>query len=346
MGLQSLVIFVVAAVVTILSALIAFPLLRKAGVVDVPSHRSSHSQVTVRGGGVAIGCGITVATILTMVWNVTQHGVFGLGSIMIPIGFLVLTWCYSAIGMSDDLDSLQPVGRLLGQVILALVFSSCISLFSTQGIAHVLVFAVIGVTLVNAVNFVDGLNGYVTTWAIVTGAWFAFVAYWIDESDVSLLALALAGAAAGFLPFNLGRAKAFLGDTGSYGIGAAVFAIAVWLFVIGVPIVVIISPMIFILFDVGLTLVLRLFRGENILLPHREHTYQRIAQAGWTHAKVSLFHASLSVLACIMAVPTLIAGNTATTYPAHVFWALLLAVYALLPMWLDRRAARRQAVLA
>ena len=341
MNLLSLVIFVVAAVVTTVSALIAFPLLRRAGVVDVPSHRSSHTQSTVRGGGVAIGCGITAATVLVMLWNLTQHGVYGLGSIVLPIGFLVLTWCYSAIGMSDDLDSLQPIGRLIGQVVLALVFSACIALFSTQGIAHVLAFAIIGVTLVNAVNFVDGLNGYVTTWAIITGAWFAFVGYWIDEADVALLSLALAGAAAGFLPFNLGRAKAFLGDTGSYGIGAAVFAIAVWMFVIGVPIVVIIAPTIFILFDVGLTLVLRLFKGENIFLPHRQHIYQRIQQAGWSHGSVSLFHASLSVLACILAVPTLIAGNTAVTYPSHVFWAGLLALYALLPMWLNRREATK-----
>ncbi|GAA1534108.1 glycosyltransferase family 4 protein [Brevibacterium picturae] len=338
MNLLSLVIFVVAAVVTTVSALIAFPLLRRAGVVDVPSHRSSHTRSTVRGGGVAIGCGITAATVLVMIWNLTQHGVYGLGSIVLPIGFLVLTWCYSAIGMSDDLDSLQPIGRLIGQVVLALVFSACIALFSTQGIAHVLAFAIIGVTLVNAVNFVDGLNGYVTTWAIITGAWFAFVGYWIDEADVALLSLALAGAAAGFLPFNLGRAKAFLGDTGSYGVGAAVFAIAVWLFVSGVPIVVIIAPMIFVIFDVGLTLVLRLFKGENIFLPHRQHIYQRIQQAGWSHGSVSAFHAALSVLSCILAAPTLIAGNTATTYPAHVFWAGLLALYAFLPLWLQRRS--------
>ncbi|UZD62680.1 MraY family glycosyltransferase [Brevibacterium sp. JSBI002] len=345
MALQSLVILVVAAVVTALSALIAFPLLRRAGVVDVPSHRSSHTLSTVRGGGIAIGCGITVATILAMVWTVSEDGVFGLGGILLPIGFLVLTWCYSAIGMSDDLDSLRPAGRLIGQVILALLFSAIIAMFSTQGVAHVIAFAVIGVTTVNAVNFVDGLNGYVTEWTIVTAGWFAFVGFWMGENDIALLALALAGAAVGFLPFNLGRAKAFLGDTGSYGIGAAVFALAVWLFVQGVPIVVIIAPMIFVFFDVGLTLVMRLFRGENILLPHREHIYQRIQQAGWPHSSVALFHAALSVLACIMAVPTLISGNTATTYPSHVFWVGLLALYALLPMWLNRRA-RTEAVTA
>lgn len=345
MALQSLVILVVAAVVTALSALIAFPLLRRAGVVDVPSHRSSHTLSTVRGGGIAIGCGITVATILAMVWSVSEDGVFGLGGVLLPIGFLVLTWCYSAIGMSDDLDSLRPAGRLIGQVILALLFSAIIAMFSTQGIAHVIAFAVIGVTTVNAVNFVDGLNGYVTEWTIVTAGWFAFVGSWVGENDIALLALALAGAAVGFLPFNLGRAKAFLGDTGSYGIGAAVFALAVWLFVQGVPIVVIIAPMIFVFFDVGLTLVMRLFRGENILLPHREHIYQRIQQAGWPHSSVALFHAALSVLACMMAIPTLISGNTATTYPAHVFWVGLLALYALLPMWLNRRA-RTEAVTA
>lgn len=337
MSLLPMVIFVVAAVVTALSALVAFPLLRRAGVVDVPSHRSSHAHVTVRGGGVAIGSGITVATVLTMIWNMTEHGVFGLGSLMMPVGFLVLTWCYSAIGMSDDLDSLQPLGRLAGQVILAVIFAGGIALVSTQGIAHVLVFAFIGVVLVNAVNFVDGLNGFVSSWAVVTGAWFAFVGSWVGETDIMLLSLALTGAAVGFLPFNLGRAKAFLGDTGSYGIGAAVFALAIWLFVSHVPIVVIVAPMVFVIFDVGVTLALRLFKGENILLPHRMHIYQRIQQAGWSHGSVSLFHAALSVLACVLAVPTLLAGNTPATYPSHVFWAVLLALYALVPMWLHRR---------
>ena len=345
MDLQSVVILVVAAVVTVVAALIVFPLMRRAGVVDVPSHRSSHTQSTVRGGGIAIGCGITVATVAAMAWNITEHGVFGVGSVFLSIGFLVLTWCYSAIGMADDLDSLRPAGRLVGQIVLALLFSATIAVVSSQGIAHVLAFAVIGVTTVNAVNFVDGLNGYVSEWTIITSGWFAFVSSWIGEKDLALLALALTGAAVGFLPFNLGRAKAFLGDTGSYGIGAAVFALAVWLFVQGVPIVVIVAPMIFVFFDVGLTLVLRLFRGENILLPHREHIYQRIQQAGWPHGFVSLFHACLCVLACIMAVPTLLSGNTATTYPAHVFWVVLLALYALLPLWLRRRA-QKEAVTA
>lgn len=337
MNPQPLVILVVAAVVTMISAFIAFPLLRRAGIVDVPSQRSSHTQATVRGGGVAIGCGITVSTVLAITWSVTENGVFGIGGIVIPIGFLVLTWCYSAIGMSDDLDSLQPVGRLVGQIVLALVFSSCLAMFSEQGVAHVLAFAMIGVILVNAVNFVDGLNGYVTGWTIVTGAWFAFVGTWVGENDVVLLSLALTGAAAGFLPFNLGRAKAFLGDTGSYGIGAAIFVLAVWLFVRDVPIVVIIAPMIFVLFDVGLTLVLRLFQGENIFLPHRKHIYQKIQQAGWSHGMVSLFHSALCVLACVLTLPTLTAGNTASTYPSHVFWAVLLALYVLLPLWLGKR---------
>src|SRR5699024_4277294 len=138
--------------------------------------------------------------------------------------------------MSDDLDSLRPFGRLIGQVVLALLFSATIAMFSTQGIAHVLAFAVLGVATVNAVNFVDGLNGFVTEWAIVTGGWFAFVGAWIGEKDLALLALALAGAGFGFLPVNLGRGQARLCDPGRYGIGAAAFTLPVWLLVHRVPI--------------------------------------------------------------------------------------------------------------
>ncbi|WP_434965046.1 MraY family glycosyltransferase [Brevibacterium casei] len=340
MTVLSVVVLIVAATTTIGTALAVFPLLRRAGVVDIPSHRSSHTQVTVRGGGIAIGCGVTIATFVATVWNVLENGAFGLGGIFMSVGFLVLTWCYSVIGMSDDLDSLQPVARLIGQVALALIFSGCITLVSDHGISQVFVFAAVGVTLVNAVNFVDGLNGYVAGWAIVTGAWYAFVASWTAQDDVMMLALALTGSACGFLPFNIGSARAFLGDTGSYGIGAAVFALAVWLFVSGVPIVVVVAPLVFVLFDVGSTIAWRLFQGENILLPHRKHIYQRMQQAGWSHGSVSLFHAALTVVACVLAVPTLISGNTPSTYPAHVFWVGLLAFYALLPLWLRNRAAQ------
>ncbi|RBP62933.1 UDP-N-acetylmuramyl pentapeptide phosphotransferase/UDP-N-acetylglucosamine-1-phosphate transferase [Brevibacterium sanguinis] len=335
-GTAGLVVLIAAAA-TAVSAFVVFPLLRKGGIVDVPSHRSSHSEATVRGGGVAIGAGITVATVFAAITVFAEHGVLGLGSNLMPLAFLVLTWCYSAIGMADDLDSLQPLGRLFGQVVIAVVFSACIALFSTHGIAHVLAFAVIGVGLVNAVNFVDGLNGFLCSWTIVTGGWYAVVGLTIDDADIVVVSLALAGAALGFLPFNLGRAKAFLGDTGSYGIGGAVFVIAVWMFILGVPIVVIVAPMIFILFDVGMTLVRRLFQGENIFLPHRTHIYQRIQQAGWSHERVSLLHACLTVIACVLAVPTLVDGNSLGTYPSHVFWVVLLGFYVVLPIWLTKR---------
>lgn len=123
MTVLPVVVYFVAATTTIGTALAVFPLLRRAGVVDVPSHRSSHTEVTVRGGGIAIGCGVTIATIVATVWNILENGAFGLGGILMSVGFLVLTWCYSVIGMSDDLDSLQPVARLIGQVALALIFS-------------------------------------------------------------------------------------------------------------------------------------------------------------------------------------------------------------------------------
>ncbi|MTW38312.1 hypothetical protein GM541_14780, partial [Streptococcus pneumoniae] len=76
------------------------------------------------------------------------------------------------------------------QFVLALLFGATIAMISTQGIAHVLAFAVIGVSTVNAVNFIDGLNGYVTEWTIITAGWFAFVGSWIGENDIALLAVA------------------------------------------------------------------------------------------------------------------------------------------------------------
>ena len=141
------------------------------------------------------------------------------------------------------------------------------------------------VAVVNFYNFLDGIDGLAALQAVVTGAGI-LLAGW--DPFAALLAAALVGAAAGFLPFNWSRASVFLGDIGSYFLGytlavlpllappqlrsqAAVFvAVSLWLF----------------LADATWTLVGRALRGERLYEAHREHLYQKLAQR-WGHAKVT-----------------------------------------------------------
>jgi UDP-N-acetylmuramyl pentapeptide phosphotransferase/UDP-N-acetylglucosamine-1-phosphate transferase len=141
------------------------------------------------------------------------------------------------------------------------------------------------VAVVNFFNFLDGIDGLATSQALVTAGGVALAAW---DPVAGLLAAAVAGAAAGFLPYNWSRASIFLGDVGSYFLGytlatlplaastalrprAVLFvALSLWLF----------------LADAAWTLAQRASRGARWYEAHREHLYQQLA-ARWGHSRVA-----------------------------------------------------------
>ena len=130
--------------------------------------------------------------------------------------------------------------------------------------------------MVNFFNFLDGIDGLAAVQAVVTAAGIALAGW---DPFAALLAAALAGATAGFLPYNWSRASIFLGDVGSYFLGytlatlplaappasrpqAVLFvALSLWLF----------------LADAAWTLVRRARSGAPWYAAHREHLYQQLA---------------------------------------------------------------------
>ena len=90
----------------------------------------------------------------------------------------------------------------------------------------------------------------------------------------------MAGAAVGFLPFNYPRARAFLGDVGSYGLGAFLASAAMVALAKGIPVVIVVGPFVLYVADVGITLSRRAIRGEHLFTAHREHIYQQLIAQG------------------------------------------------------------------
>jgi UDP-N-acetylmuramyl pentapeptide phosphotransferase/UDP-N-acetylglucosamine-1-phosphate transferase len=139
----------------------------------------------------------------------------------------------------------------------------------------------------NLFNFMDGSNGLAGGMTLIGFAALALAAHPADPV-LTVICLAVAGAALGFLLFNFGTARVFLGDAGSVPIGAlaalvgtAGIARGTW------------SPylpiMVFLPFiaDATLTLTRRLARREPIWQAHRQHGYQKLIQLGWSHRKVA-----------------------------------------------------------
>jgi Fuc2NAc and GlcNAc transferase len=151
--------------------------------------------------------------------------------------------------------------------------------------------------MVNLYNFMDGSNGLAGFQglfvSLVLAALFAGSGDWTGAT----IALVLAGSCAGFLPWNLGRARVFMGDVGSlalgfivaallvYGAGTAAFTLPVALMITAVFLV-----------DASLTLAVRILRGERWYNAHRQHLYQRLIARGWTHGRVLLAYQAVNLL--------------------------------------------------
>jgi len=169
----------------------------------------------------------------------------------------------------------------------------------------------VGVTLIgglwiagytNAFNFMDGINGIAGLQALTTGVGTALIAHELgatSHSELIVVALAIAGAALGFLPQNFPRAKVFMGDVSSATLGFMLAALAFALAAATSPWVLFWVGLLhanFVL-DTGITLVRRALRGERLSQAHREHFYQRLVRAGRSHVFVSSVEAGLQVVA-------------------------------------------------
>lgn len=243
--------------------------LRRLAVVDVPNHRSSHEVATLRGGGLAVLGGIVLAGATAA----------GLGHTM-PVVGLIAGALLAGLGLLADTTAIGPVPRFVGQVLIGTTAG-----FLLGGWTTAIVGAVAVPVIVNAVNFMDGINGIT---GLTMSAWAVISLLGAQVDGALVLAALTLGGALGFLPWNIPHARMFLGDIGSYLFGGlAAMALLAEQSGGGRPVLVLAALLPY-LFDTGLTLLRRAARGANLTSPHREHLYQRLARRPpWTHVRVA-----------------------------------------------------------
>ena len=324
-----LTVAVFAAASSAIVVLVALPFLRR-WTVDTPNHRSSHITPTPRGGGVAVVAGMAIGVIAGALFetDVTAR-------VWVTLGIVTLA---GTLGFADDLRPLSAYVRLLVSLLLsAAVVIVVAELPSTPAqILLALIGAVFVAGYTNTFNFMDGINGISALNTVVTGAWFALLAADHNLHDAQILAISLLAAAAAFAPFNTPRALVFLGDVGSYAIGISIGALAVLLAVEGVPVVAIGAPLMLYVLDTFTTFSKRVLAGRSWSEAHREHTYQRLVDAGHGHLAVALLTVAISLAICATA-----AASHNRPIPVVTVGLILGATYLLLPKLTirERRAA-------
>ncbi len=265
---DALVTAALAAFIASASLIIVVPVLRRF-FLDAPNHRSSHRTPVPRGAGIALLAGFTFASV--------PQAIHSTGILMITIAAVIL----GLIGLLDDRLNLPTVPRLVGQAVIASVLVMII--LRPERLADVAagccaIIAVVGYT--NAFNFMDGLNGISAFNAMVATAWFALCSYEKQDLRLATVLLALTAILVVFLPWNYPRALVFLGDAGSYSIGAILVLSALTLWKDGVALPAALAPLVVYFADTGITLAKRIVKRRSWNEPHREHVYQRMVDSG------------------------------------------------------------------
>jgi Fuc2NAc and GlcNAc transferase len=262
----------------------------KKSLVAEVNERSSHSVPTPHGGGIS----------LAVVWFVGLVYMYLFGEMDTRLFYALLVGVIiSVVSFFDDLYELSAKLRLLVQAGVAASGLYAVGgldvvdfgLFSIENQIFTNVFAFFMIIwFINLYNFLDGINGYAGSEAV-----FLAVAGFLFFGGEHFLVLAVA--VLGFLYWNFGNAKIFMGDVGStlLGYNIAIFTLYyanveatnlwVWVVLFGV-----------FWFDATLTLVRRKLNGERLSQAHKKHAYQRLTQAGWSHFKVTNYSIVLNVV--------------------------------------------------
>ena len=312
---------------------------------DEPSSRGLHDHVVPRGGGLAIfGC-VAIA-------GVAVHLLQGAKNAELDFLTIVSLTGVGVMGFLDDRFNLGVGLRLIAGLILTTLLAvgsigdhSLLVYGQTSdwSFAVVLLAGTIGLFwLMNLFNFMDGADGVAGVQSVIaSGAlaiWFAVS----GEEFLALLNVGLAGACLGFLWFNWAPARVFMGDVGSLTLGA-------WFGVMsligvsqsGLPVEAFLILLGVFVFDATFTLVRRLLKRKRITQAHREHLYQKLILAGWSHGKVAVLIGAMAFVAAVLA--TLVVWN-----PDHGLWFFVVALvmlvgYAKLTIRVSANISRRAA---
>lgn len=351
---------------SLLLPLVVKPLLVRLGIMDVPNERSSHEKPVLRGLGLAvliamaIGYGVALwgyaqtpspwwQSMLVVLIGSIAAGLLGLAEDLRGVSVLVRSLVLLTIGVIVPLGlwALRSTGDgsasfgFIGGTTWAWPFAGTATTTTPLpgwALLALLPYAVLFLSsYINVANFMDGLNGISGFHGLIAGLTFAAAGWFAGLPWLLAAGLVLAAGFLGFLPWNLTKPGAFLGDVGSYLLGGATAVTSFAALASGVPILATIGPMIIYFGDVGVTLVKRVRAGHKWDEPHKEHVYQRLNQLGLSHVQASGINALFTIAASALGLVSL--------FVAPIWWLVLLVLglalvvlYVRMPRLLARRA--------
>ena len=295
-------------------------LARRLGAVAYPRDRDVHARPTPRMGGLAMFLGVVFSVFLaSQLPALTRGFVYSSGMPAVVIaGGLVM-----GIGLIDDRWGLDALTKFAGQITAA-------SVLVTMGVAWSVLYIPFGgvgtivldqassilltlaltVAIVNAMNFVDGLDGLAAGLGLITAMAICIFSVGLlrdHGGDVlfyppAVISVVLAGACLGFLPHNFHPARIFMGDSGSMLIGLMLAAASTTaagpisqsaygvrdVFALLSPFLLVVAVVFVPALDMALAIVRRTRAGRSPFSPDKMHLHHRLLQIGHSHRRAVL----------------------------------------------------------
>lgn len=290
------------------------------GAVAYPRERDVHLQPTPRMGGLAMYLGVVAAVLLASQLPALTRGFVyssGMPAVVVAGGLIML------VGLIDDRWGLDALTKFAGQITAA-------SVLVTMGVAWSVLYIPIGgvgtivldqvssilltlaltVAIVNAMNFVDGLDGLAAGLGLITASAICIFSVGLlrdHGGDVlfyppAVISVVLAGACLGFLPHNFHKARIFMGDSGSMLIGLMLAAASTTaagpisqtaygardVFALLSPFLLVVAVMFVPALDMLLAIIRRTRAGLSPFSPDKMHLHHRLLEIGHSHRRVVL----------------------------------------------------------
>jgi len=308
--MPALFVFLTALIIALLTTPLAAWLGARLGWVALPGGRRQHPKPVSRLGGIGLFLGFFL-TALALFWFAplkSEHD-FPLRGVLVGTAFVFLC------GLADDRFEFKAGPQFVVQIVAALIAIAftvwiqevTLPIFGLQRFEWYVTYPltilwVLG--MMNTVNFLDGLDGLAAGVGCIAALLFAIHSFRLEQPQIALYPLALAGACLGFLVFNVNPARAFLGSAGAMTLGFALSTLSILaparvataLLVMAIPI----ADTAFQIFD-------RWRRGQSPTQGDRGHLHYRLMDLGLSQRQIVvgywIFCAMLGALALIISAP-------------------------------------------
>lgn len=324
-----LLIFVIAFVATALFVPVVRSFAQKYGIVDEPGPRRVNRRPVPRMGGIAMFGGMIVAVLFEYVLE--RLGVFS-GHLYLDghidpkvVGIVAGLTVIVIVGVIDDVRTLKPLSKFIGQVIAACVITGTGTMLHTfhfpgstlvidLGIWAYPITVIYLVCFINVINLIDGLDGLaagITGLASVT-LFIMFVS--LRQGDAALFAVVTAAIAFAFLIYNFYPASIFMGDSGSMLLGLLLGSVSLIgttrllsITLLIVPVIIAFVPVV----DTAAAIVRRLRKHESITSADAGHIHHRLLRRGYSQRTAVLLIYLWTTFLCAGTLLMWVLGGTA-----------------------------------